>query len=53
MQRKETVTDEGTIIHYSWKTFECEICKQSYPYEFKYKNRKYNLTDCVAEDVPK
>mmetsp|Transcript_84162 Transcript_84162/g.116284 ORF Transcript_84162/g.116284 Transcript_84162/m.116284 type:complete len:107 (-) Transcript_84162:1223-1543(-) len=24
------------VVSYYWKKFECEICKQSYPYIFKY-----------------
>jgi hypothetical protein len=31
-----------------WKTFECEICKQAYPYLFKVDNCKvYKLVDIV------
>ena len=28
-----------------WKTFECEICKQAYPYLFKVGNQTYKLVD--------
>jgi hypothetical protein len=31
MVRKEV---ENHIVSYSWKTFECEICKKAYPYTF-------------------
>ena len=37
MQR-ETTTDQ--VQSYYWKKFECEICKQSYPYLFKSKSSK-------------
>lgn len=45
MQKK----DEANIISYSWKQFECEICKKPYPYVFKSNGRKYRLVDV---DVP-
>ena len=41
MQKKE----EEHIISYSWKQFECEICKKPYPYVFKSNGRKYRLVD--------
>lgn len=42
LQKKET---EHLVSMY-WKTFECEICKQAYPYLFKVDNRKvYKLVD--------
>lgn len=45
MQKKE----DQNIISYSWKQFECEICKKPYPYVFKSNGRKYRLVDV---DVP-
>jgi predicted component of type VI protein secretion system len=33
------------VTSYYWKKFECEICKQSYPYIFKRKNKLYKLID--------
>lgn len=30
-------------MSYTWKTFECEICKQAYPYSFKKEGRLYKL----------
>ena len=33
------------VTSYFWKKFECEICKQSYPYIFKRKNLLYKLID--------
>jgi hypothetical protein len=41
MQRKES----DNLISMFWKTFECEICKQAYPYLFKVENRVYKLID--------
>jgi hypothetical protein len=47
MQKKE----ESNLISYSWKQFECEICKKPYPYIFKSNGRKYRLVDVeVPED---
>jgi len=37
------------LISYSWKQFECEICKKPYPYVFKSCGRKFRLVDV---DVP-
>ena len=35
-----------------WKTFECEICKQAYPYLFKVDNCKlYKLVDIELQDA--
>ena len=41
MQKKE----EENVISYSWKQFECEICKTPYPYAYKLNGRKYRLVD--------
>lgn len=38
------------VTSYFWKAFECEICKQPYPYVFKAGGRKYHLIDL---DKPK
>jgi len=45
MQKKE----EDHLVSYTWKQFECEICKKPYPYIFKSNGRKYRLVDV---DVP-
>jgi E3 ubiquitin-protein ligase DOA10 len=45
MQKKE----EAHVISYSWKQFECEICKTPYPYVYKMNGKKYRLVDV---DVP-
>jgi len=42
LQRKES----ENLVSMFWKTFECEICKQAYPYLFKVGNCKvYKLVD--------
>ena len=52
MARKETETEQGCIVAYSWRQFECEICKEAYPYVFKANGRKYRLIDEIEEDLP-
>ena len=37
--------EEKNLISYSWKTFECEICKNPYPYVFRSNGIQYNLVD--------
>ena len=42
LQRKDT----DNLVSLFWKTFECEICKQAYPYLFKTKeNKVFKLVD--------
>jgi len=41
MQKKES---EHLVSMY-WKTFECEICKQAYPYLFKVDKTIYKIVD--------
>jgi hypothetical protein len=42
LQRKES----DNLVSMYWKTFECEICKQAYPYLFKTsKSKVYKLVD--------
>lgn len=36
------------VKSYYWKKFECEICRQSYPYIFKSKNKLFKLIDNMA-----
>jgi hypothetical protein len=50
MVRKEV---DNHIVSYTWKTFECEICKKAYPFTFKANGRLYPLVDYVEEDVPR
>ena len=46
------VKDYGeNVTSYYWKKFECEICKQSYPYIFKKGNDLFKLID-IAEPKP-
>ena len=52
VERRETKTDEGTIVSFSWSHFECELCKHAYPYVFKANNRDYKLADIVDQDMP-
>lgn len=49
LKQKMQKKDDTNVISYSWKQFECEICKKPYPYVFKSNNRKYRLVDV---DVP-
>lgn len=37
--------EEPNVISYSWKQFECEICKKPYPYVFKSNGNKFRLVD--------
>lgn len=41
MNKKES----DHLISMYWKTFECEICKQAYPYLFKVDKRVYKLVE--------
>ena len=42
--------EEANVISYTWKQFECEICKKPYPYVFKSNGNKFRLVDV---EVPK
>ena len=44
--------EEKNLISFTWKQFECEICKKPYPYVFRSNGIPYRLTD-VEADVPK
>jgi hypothetical protein len=37
--------EDTNVISYSWKQFECEICKKPYPYVFKSNGNKFRLVD--------
>ena len=39
------------VTSYYWKKFECEICKQSYPYIFKHSNKLFKLIDVKEQGV--
>ena len=43
--------EETNLISYTWKQFECEICKKPYPYVFKSNGKSYRLVD-VESDIP-
>ena len=49
MVRKEI---EDHLISYTWKSFECEICKKAYPFSFESNGRDYPLVDYVEPDIP-
>jgi hypothetical protein len=44
--------EEPNLISYTWKQFECEICKKPYPYVFRSNGISYRLVD-VEPDIPK
>ena len=43
LSTKVKKTESEHLISMYWKVFECEICKQAYPYLFKVDNRVYKL----------
>jgi hypothetical protein len=43
--------EDKNLISYTWKQFECEICKKPYPYVFRSNGIPYRLTD-VDADIP-
>ena len=49
MVRKEI---EDHLISYTWKSFECEICKKAYPFSFESNGRDYPLVDYILPDIP-
>lgn len=40
-----SLKEDENCISYTWKQFECEICKTPYPYVFRSQGRKYRLVD--------
>lgn len=52
LKQKMAKKEEKHLISYSWKQFECEICKKPYPYVFKSNGISYRLID-VDPDIPK
>jgi len=36
------------VVSYYWKKFECEICKQSYPYIFRSKDKLFKLIETIV-----
>ena len=53
MEVKQGDTKVGECITFTWRSFECEICKTPYPYEFKSNGNRYRLIDYVDDDIPK
>ena len=49
LKQKMNKKEDGNLVSYSWKQFECEICKKPYPYVFKSGGQKYRLVDV---DIP-
>jgi hypothetical protein len=45
--------EEANVISYTWKQFECEICKKPYPYVFKSNGRRYRLVDVEVPAAPR
>lgn len=46
-----TLKEEECCTSYTWKQFECEICKKPYPYVFKTQGKKYRLVDVELPQV--
>lgn len=51
LKQKMAKKEEPNLISYTWKQFECEICKKPYPYVFKSNGLSYRLVD-VEADLP-
>jgi len=45
LKQKMTLKQETHCVSYTWKQFECEICKKPYPYVFRANGVKYRLVD--------
>jgi hypothetical protein len=45
LKQKMTTNEQESCVSYTWKQFECEICKTPYPYVFRTQGRKYRLVD--------
>ena len=52
LKQKMAKKEEKNLVSYTWKQFECEICKKPYPYVFKSNGVSYRLVD-VEADIPK
>lgn len=50
LKQKMTLKEETNCCSYTWKQFECEICKTPYPYIFRSSGHKYRLVDVA---IPK
>lgn len=45
LKQKMTTNEQESCVSYTWKQFECEICKTPYPYVFRTQGKKYRLVD--------
>lgn len=45
MTTKVQVKTQGATVTQTWKTFECELCKSSFPYIFRYKTKRWELVE--------
>jgi len=45
LKQKMAKKEESNHISYTWKQFECEICKKPYPYVFKSQGKRYRMVD--------
>lgn len=50
LKQKMTFKEDETCVSYTWKQFECEICKKPYPYVFRSQGQKFRLVDI---DLPR
>jgi len=50
LKQKMTLKEEECCTSYTWKQFECEICKKPYPYVFRSQGKKYRLVDVVLPE---
>lgn len=52
LTQKVTKVHGENVTSFYWKKFECEICKQSYPYIFKRNNVLFRLVDIEMPPEP-
>jgi hypothetical protein len=52
LKQKMAKKENEHLISYTWKEFECEICKKPYPYVFRSNGIQYRLVD-VEQDIPR
>ena len=45
LEMKAQTKDAGNVYTVYWKNFECELCKNAYPFIFRVKDRLYKLVD--------
>jgi hypothetical protein len=50
LKQKMSLKQDENCVSYTWKQFECELCKSPYPYVFKSQGRKYRLADVQLPD---